>query len=126
MWLFSRRPLPFPSFIPRADAIKKCLVHQDFELTPGLISREDAHRIYVQLAYPTETLLTPKLLAAREGPQGRRAAAAARSGADGGEPPLIAFWHERLYKKLLKTKDSLVKATRRNRSVWLTVGAAAK
>lgn len=61
---------------------------QDFELTPGLISRDEAHRIYVQLAYPNETLLTPKLFAAREGPKGQRAAAAARngSGGDRGEP----------------------------------------
>eukprot|EP00752_Nemacystus_decipiens_P016892 g15121.t4 len=59
---------------------------KDFELTPGLISRDDAHRIYVQLAYPNETLLTPKLLAAREGPHGRREAAAARNGADRAVP----------------------------------------
>ncbi|CAM9627231.1 unnamed protein product [Ectocarpus fasciculatus] len=50
---------------------------KDFELTPGLIPRDNAHRIYVQLAYPNEPTLTPKLLAAREGPQGRRSAAAA-------------------------------------------------
>ncbi|CAM9418160.1 unnamed protein product [Ectocarpus sp. 4 AP-2014] len=54
---------------------------KDFELTPGLIPRDSAHRIYVQLAYPNEPALTPKLLAAREGPQGRRSTAAAATAA---------------------------------------------
>lgn len=40
---------------------------KDFELTPGLVSREDAHRIYAQLAYPHETMLTPRAVASREG-----------------------------------------------------------
>lgn len=53
---------------------------------PGLISGDDAHRSYVQLAYPDETLLTPKLLAAREGRPGKRAAAGNGNGGDGGKP----------------------------------------
>ncbi|CAM9747581.1 unnamed protein product, partial [Scytosiphon promiscuus] len=60
---------------------------KDFELIPGLMSRDDVHRIYVQLAYPNETSLTPKLLAAREGRQGRRAGREAGRDEEGeGEP----------------------------------------
>ncbi|CAM9848642.1 unnamed protein product, partial [Ectocarpus sp. 12 AP-2014] len=65
---------------------------KDFELTPGLIPRDSAHRIYAQLAYPDEPALTPKLLAAREGPQGRRSAAAAATAAryQSGEGGVVA------------------------------------
>lgn len=45
---------------------------QDFELTPGLVSRESAHKIYVQLVYPREMTIAPKALAAREGGHGSR------------------------------------------------------
>ncbi|CAM9617927.1 unnamed protein product, partial [Ectocarpus sp. 8 AP-2014] len=65
---------------------------KDFELTPGLIPRDSAHRIYVQLAYPNEPALTPKLLAAREGPQGQRSAAAVATAAQNqfGEGGVVA------------------------------------
>ena len=36
-------------------------------MTPGLLSRENAHRIYVQLVYPNESILTPERIAAIEG-----------------------------------------------------------
>lgn len=60
---------------PCAPLPQTLRAQQDFELTPGLVSREHAHNIYVQLAYPNETLLTLKLVAARERPLGPRAVA---------------------------------------------------
>lgn len=74
----SKSPLSPPSRLSRSPCLANLnnatvpIPRQDFELTPGLIARSDAHRIYVELAYPNETLLTAKLVAAREAPQGRR------------------------------------------------------
>lgn len=45
---------------------------KDFELTPGILPRENAHRVYVQLVYPSEGLLTPELISIREGSSRRR------------------------------------------------------
>lgn len=68
----SRPSLSVPPCAPLPQTLR---AQQDFELTPGLVSREHAHNIYVQLAYPNETLLTLKLVAARERPLGPRAVA---------------------------------------------------